>query len=216
MKIKKRLICFLMVMLIVCSIIRIGNIYVLCFGDYSKKNVYAASFVGSYILKSVDGVGNAGIRREYFDFGVSFGKGYEFIYINPGTWWYIMGAFDIHNFGDSINSLKFKIPNYHIHVYVDKDVISFQYIGKSENDMAYFKVKDGKIISVKDEYKMALEEHGEALETIITKSEEITDDYKGIMKQFCRRAVVFETVGLAICIILIVLLAKWYRKIREE
>lgn len=208
---KKRVICFLLVFFIICSIVRIGNIYILSIGDYSKKNVYAASYIGYHLIKDIEGVSGGGVYREYGDFGIALKAGYEFEYVNPGMW-NILGAFDIHNFSDSVDDLSFNISDYCVSVYLDDQDITFYYSGESENDYANFKVIDNEIVLTDQSYSAAIEEHFEVLDDIIVKSEEIIGDYKSIMNQFCSKAIAFEMIILIICIILIVLLIMWYRK----
>ena len=106
---KKRVWQLLSIVLIVCAMIRIGNIVVLCSEDYSKINVYASSFASKAILLDIEGVSNAGLIREGYAFRIDFSKGYHIMNFNTEDFWLIMGALGIHDYSNDINRIYFSL-----------------------------------------------------------------------------------------------------------
>lgn len=216
---KKRVWQLLSIVLIVCAMIRIGNIVVLCSEDYSKINVYASSFASKAILLDIEGVSSAGLIREGYAFRIDFSKEYHIMNFNTEDFWLIMGALGIHDYSNDINWIYFSLKGnsqYQPAVCVDNDVISFCYMGESGFDYAKFTVQEENKVPIKEEYNGAMEEHAEAIDEMIIKARNIKEDYYEIMKLFREKAIFWEGIRLVLLSAILVISCANIRKMKDE
>ena len=216
MKNKSRLLKILIILILLSTFIRLGNICILTLGDYAKKNIYALSYTGGCVWEII---GDAGEYKELGwerDIIVDFDGEYELSRVSRGIW-DILGMFGIHNAVDQDKSILFYIEDYSCYVYVDDGDIGFWYNLSNENNHVHFKIEHDQIVLSNDRYKEALEVHADKVDEIIQKADGVLTKYKTVMKEFTITAIIFESIILVVHAVLIALLILAYKKtVRQE
>ena len=211
MKNKRRLFKIFIIILIFSALIRLGNVFLLILGDYSKKNVYALSHTGECVWELVDNAADYGVSREG-ETTVHFGKEYEISRGRRGMW-DILGIFGIHNVQERERTIIFSVPNFNCYLDIADKSID---VCRNGSYNPIFTVEDGQIVTSKDENESIVEKYADKVDEIVQKSNEILKNYKIVIDKFINMAVVFESVLFVVHVILIVFLSVSCRRIAEK
>ena len=211
MKNKRRLFTIFTIILIFSALIRLGNVFLLILGDYSKKNVYALSHTGACVWEMMGDVADYGASREGKTV-VQFGREFE-ISRESGGMWDILGMFGVHNVQEKEKTIIFDVSSFNCYLdIIDKSID----VCRDGSYNTIFVIEDGEIAVTQETDEAIVEKYADKVDEIIQKSDEILKKYKMAMDKFTILAVIFESVLLVIHAMVIAFLFVSNRRIAEK